>query len=635
MMKTAAVLGLAAGVSLYAAALRERSVPEEHVAARPISVHADGYTSSEPCRACHPSQYDSWRTSFHRTMTQVASADTVRADFDGTIVNAVHGRPMRLERRGRDLWAEFDDPDWSALSGRPPARITKQIVMTTGSHNQEVYWYETDRGRQLGQLPGTYIIAEHRWMPRSMVFLAPPTPWPESTTGRWNAICINCHTTHGQPRVSASVDPHGASAPDSKVAEFGIACEACHGPSDRHTSANWNPLRRYELHLTAGHDSTIVQPAEINPKASSQVCGQCHGIWLFDRPQGQLLDAHGPSYRPGDDIFRTRVLARGTHPEEPLVQERLAEYPEFLHDLFWPDGMVRVSGREYNGLVESPCFLRASDPARTLSCFSCHTMHTGDDDPRARPEWADTHQVSPGKDGNEACLQCHAKFRADLAAHTHHPAESSGSSCYNCHMPYTSYGLLKALRSHTISSPSVAESVTAGRPNACNACHLDKPLGWTADALQKWYGIAPVALSDDDRTLAASIVWMLRGDAGQRALMAWAFGWQPAQQASGADWMPMFLSALFDDPYDAVRFIAYRSMRSMPGMAGFRGDFVAPPDVRRKDIQSIVKLWRAAQTGPHRRTDAALLLNPDGSVRMDVVGRLLQQQDRRPVRLNE
>jgi hypothetical protein len=46
--------------------------------------------------------------------------------------------------------------------------------MTTGSHNQEVYWYETDRGRQLGQLPGTYIITERRWMPRSMVFLAPP-----------------------------------------------------------------------------------------------------------------------------------------------------------------------------------------------------------------------------------------------------------------------------------------------------------------------------------------------------------------------------------------------------------------------------------------------------------------------------
>ena len=635
MTKIVALLGLVLGASVYAAALRQTSLPEREIADRPISVNADGFTSSQTCQACHPSQYNTWRTSYHRTMTQVATPETVRSDFDNTMVQSVHGRPMQLERRGRELWAEFDDPDWKGIDGRLPGRIKRQVVMTTGSHHQEVYWYETDQGRQLGQLPGTYIIAERRWMPRSMVFLAPPQPWPESTTGRWNSICINCHTTHGKPRLSASSASAPSGKPDTTVAEFGIACEACHGPSDRHALVNQNIVRRYWSHLTGRIDPTTVQPARLDPKASSQVCGQCHGIWLFNESEAQGNDEHGPRYRPGDDILKSRILARGTHPEEPVVQKRLAEYPEFLRALFWSDGMVRVSGREYNGLVESPCYARATEPARTMSCFSCHTMHTTADDPRPRRDWAATHQVAAGKQGDEACLQCHSKFRDNVPAHTKHAAGSTGSSCYNCHMPYSSYGLLKALRSHTISSPTVAESVQTGRPNACNLCHLDKPLGWTAAKLEQWYGTPRIDLSEDDKTIAASLVWALKGDAGQRALMAWAMGWQPAQQASGTDWIPAFLSGLFDDPYDAVRFIAYRSMRSQPGFSGFQGDFVAPPVQRRRDIERIVNAWRQRQAGSGRRTDAALLLRADGSFNLEAVKRLLAQQDRRPLRLNE
>ena len=64
--------------------------------------------------------------------------------------------------------------------------------------------------------------------------------------------------------------------------------------------------------------------------------------------------------------------------------------------------------------------------------------------------WARTGQLKPKMDSDTACLQCHKDMSARLVAHTHHAADSSGSRCYNCHMPYTSYGLLKALRSHRI-----------------------------------------------------------------------------------------------------------------------------------------------------------------------------------------
>ena len=144
------------------------------------------------------------------------------------------------------------------------------------------------------------------------------------------------------------------------------------------------------------------------------------------------------------------------------MQALLADDPGFIRDSFWPDGMVRVSGREYNGLIESPCFVKATDPSRTLSCFSCHTMHKTPAI-RGRERSGPTISSAPGMGGNEACTAVpRSRSRANVTAHTNHAGGSTGSSCYNCHMPYTTYGLLKTIRSHTVSSPSVAESVETG-----------------------------------------------------------------------------------------------------------------------------------------------------------------------------
>ena len=114
-------------------------IPENQVTNRPIAVTEDGYVSSTTCQACHPAQYDTWAGSFHRTMTQVATPDTVRADFDSVTVSDVEGDPMHLDRRGDEFWAEFDDPGWEGPPEDRP-RISRQIVMITGSHHQNIYW---------------------------------------------------------------------------------------------------------------------------------------------------------------------------------------------------------------------------------------------------------------------------------------------------------------------------------------------------------------------------------------------------------------------------------------------------------------------------------------------------------------
>src|SRR5437870_1739270 len=64
--------------------LREPLSAAYQTAGRPVQVVEEGYVSSTACRACHPAQYDSWHTSFHRSMTQIATPETVQADFDNT-----------------------------------------------------------------------------------------------------------------------------------------------------------------------------------------------------------------------------------------------------------------------------------------------------------------------------------------------------------------------------------------------------------------------------------------------------------------------------------------------------------------------------------------------------------------------
>jgi hypothetical protein len=201
-------------------------------------------------------------------------------------------------------------------------------------------------------------------------------------------------------------------------------------------------------------------------------------------------------------------------------------------------------------------------------------------------------------------------------------------------MPYTTYGLLRALRSHQISSPTVRASVETGRPNACNLCHLDKTLSWTSEHLADWYGTPKVALNHDEETVAASLLWLLKGDAGQRAITAWSLGWKPAQDASGSSWMPPFLIGLLDDPYDAVRFVAYRSLRSVPATNAFTYNFMAPHDRRLTDVGQALTMWQEGRRADPKVTPA-LLYDEAGNLNAELLNRLVSQRDDRRVSLRE
>jgi len=643
-----AVLGLlAAGLGVAEVVTHQRTIAEDDVSNRPVQRGGGGFTSSDTCRACHPGEYASWHASYHRTMTQVASPETAIPSFAEQTVTSTQGRPMVLRQRQSALFAEFDDPD-AGTGAAGPARIERQVTMITGSHNQQVFWYDTGLGRLLGQLPAAYLVQERRWIPRRMAVLHPPSQLPRSESGHWNSTCIACHATNGTPRFDTPFgsQPVTSQSAQTTVTEFGIACESCHGPAEAHVRGNRNPLRRYGLHLSGAADALTVQPARLPPALTSQVCGQCHGVWEFYDAEGERrANADGLPFRPGDELTATRFVAQPTrNAASETMQALLADDSRFIRDAFWADGTVRVSGREYNGLLESPCYRLATEPKRTLTCLSCHSLHQEANDPRPVAAWADDqlrwfaaaprHEEPDPQTSNAACLQCHEPLRANTSAHTHHAVGSTGSVCYNCHMPYTTYGLLKTIRSHTIGSPTVQESVGVGRPNACNLCHLDRTLAWTGEALARWYGTAPVPLGDEEHTVAASLQWLLKGDAGQRAIATQAMAWTPAQRASGTEWMAPYLAQLLDDPYDAVRLGAARVLRTLPGFATTEIDVAEAPPVRRDAQRRVMATWDRVRPRPGRAA-AELLMTPAGELDVPRVRSMLRQRNNRAMLLRE
>jgi Cytochrome c554 and c-prime len=594
---------------------QREAVPPEN---RPIQSQITGYVSSNACRACHPGNYASWHASFHRTMTQVATPQSLPPDMDGLEL-AYNGREYKAERNGDKVFLRTRTEGGSY--GEP-----QQVVLVTGSHNLQILWLETGQGRTLQQFPFGYIVAEKMWAPVNETFLLPPNMKEYYSTGAWNGACMDCHVTQGQSRFVAG------NKWDSQVAEFGIACESCHSEGREHIELNRNPFRRFKIHLTTKSDPSVTNPARLKGPESGLACGQCHSVWAFNDMADKIdFNRHGAGFRPGARDLSQRFVVQpnaSDHSEQKDFIRRTE--PDFFHNRFWDDGMIRVTGREFNGVQASPCF-RGGD----FSCISCHEMHLDSPGQTDARTWARTAQLRPKMDSDSACLQCHKDMSARLVAHTHHSAESSGSRCYNCHMPRTTFGLLHAMRSHQVSSPSVQESIAYGRPNACNLCHLDQTLAWAAQNLHAWYNQPVPELSEDDRTIAAAVQWILKGDAGQRALIAWGMGWESAQNIAGRDWLYPYLIYTLTDSYAAVRFDAWKSLRTLPGFSDFSFIYTAPDPTLREAATRAYEKWLREVRDPKAVYRRETAIDSDGRVRPDIFQRLRSARDEKPIFLAE
>lgn len=525
--------------------------------------HQDPVAGSDSCRSCHPTQWQSWHRSFHRTMTQQPELAAVGplsqqrppsepaqllapfagetldyAGFRATMDRSASGAPRVTVERIED-------------DGELGERVLEaEVALTVGSHRYQQYVAYLDRGGGAGELwrlPVAWHPGEQRWIHMNGAFVEPEGEHGslvdyERHLSRWNDNCIFCHNTEPVPGVGEQVR--------SEVGELGIACEACHGPAHAHLDRHGNPLRRILSSRAAGSDGSITNPAALSPARETEICGRCHGQRIARDIVAVMREGDG--FVPGDalasvsrPIFVDTVIAGvpGLDQGQPFASR------------FWPDATPRLSAYEYQALLLSPCW----DEGEGLGCGHCHDMHG--DDPNG--------QLRDGRAGQGACVDCHDPASLGGAArpggHGGHGEYGQSIDCLDCHMPRVTYGLLEGMITHRISSPDPGAWIgRADQPDACTQCHVDRSRSWAAESMAQLglRGSNPTrAPMPDERAGSRVVLDLLGGDPIQRNLAADALA-QPGATGSLQQRLAWLAEGL-EDEYPSVRWFAWRGLRTL------------------------------------------------------------------------
>jgi hypothetical protein len=225
----------------------------------------------------------------------------------------------------------------------------------------------------------------------------------------------------------------------------------------------------------------------------------------------------GADARPGAPVATTFAAERKT----PAIVNTVCAQCHSGPSPRLPDGTSLRNSSEALDLAASPC--------TTARCVDCHDPHRGGfDEARAIT----------------ACTSCHPGFAQPAAARVH-SGHADGTTCLDCHMPRLVMGIDRMVRTHRIGSPGDPAMMSAAAPNACNLCHLDRPIGWTVDELRRGYEIALdprgwTAYGELDRPVGE--VWMTSAEPALRLLAGAAYARSPLAAFS----LAMLTKALAD-----------------------------------------------------------------------------------------
>jgi tetratricopeptide (TPR) repeat protein len=404
---------------------------------------ADGYVGSAACVSCHPRESGLWAASDHARA--MAVPDAAAPDGAGLLGDFGGADPRFLLRDGvptvntrGDDGAPAELPVAAVLGIDPLQQLVLELP-DGGWRAFPVAWDARPDSAGGG-----------RWF--DLYGDDPPAPGdPLHWTGREQdaaSRCVECHVTG----LRAGIDPETFRARPT-WAEGSVACEACHGPGSGHVQ--WAGLpeekRGADPRLTFGVEgdrpAAWAMDAETGiarrdpPRtehAELQTCAPCHS-------RRTPLTDPAPAGGRFEDGYRGALLEPG---------------------LYWPDGQVR------DEVYEHASFLQSRMHAAGVTCSDCHDPHSG----RTLGE------------GNGLCARCHLPARFDVPEHTLHAPGTAGAACVACHMPAAVFMGVDVRHDHSLRIPRPDLSPVTGAPDACAACHDDRPAGWAAAALRERFG---------------------------------------------------------------------------------------------------------------------------------------------------
>ena len=380
------------------------------------------FTASLPgaesrCASCHPKE-----TAGYATTQMAHSLGAVSTEPAGEFVHAASktrfsveadsgGMVQRLKREG---FSGAYHPAYAIGSG---THAIAYLIDVDGHLFQSPVCYYPQRGWDMA--PGY----ENNQAPD---FLRPIT-----------ADCVSCHVGKARP-VAHSLNRFE----DPPFAVEAITCERCHGPVEEHLR---HPL-----------PGSIINPANLAPRARSSVCEQCHlsGEARIANPGKTIGD-----FSPGEnleDVFSVYVFPDSLDPARPAGLKVISQAQQLA---------LSTCARMSNG---------------RLWCGTCHDPHQQPADAKA---WF-----------RSRCLSCHGTALLEK-----HPKPND--DCVGCHMPHrpVSDGGHTVFTDHRIARRPPTENVSPelSEPTTLVAWH--EPAGALA---QRNLGLAEIEVGEKRKNFA-------------------------------------------------------------------------------------------------------------------------------------
>jgi len=412
----------------------------------PEDAPAATFVGREVCGSCHAAEAERWRGSHHDVAMQEASEKSVLGDFDNASI-AHFGVTSTFHRKDGKFYVRTDGPDGKLQD--------YEVAYTFGAYPLQQYLIAFPGGRYqaLGLAWDSRPAADdgQRWFhlyPNEEIPFSDPLHWtgPNQT---WNYMCADCHSTNLRKNFDLATNSYRTT-----WSEIDVSCEACHGPGSRHVAWAKQP------------DGAATDDSHGLPVSFRDPGG---GIWELD-PAAATAKRSAPRQSTAEIETcarchaRRREIASSYSYGQPLLDTHM---PALLDaGLYHADGQILDEVYEYGSFRQSRMFQMG------VTCSDCH----------------DPHSLQLRADGNAVCGQCHQAAKFDNESHHHHPAESAGAQCANCHMPTRTYMVVDVRRDHGIRIPRPDLTVAIGTPNACNSCHTDRTAEWAAAAATRWYG---------------------------------------------------------------------------------------------------------------------------------------------------
>jgi tetratricopeptide (TPR) repeat protein/nitrate/TMAO reductase-like tetraheme cytochrome c subunit len=270
----------------------------------------------------------------------------------------------------------------------------------------------------------------------------------------WDANCAYCHMTEYHKEYDVDENVY-----NRQWSHMGITCAQCHPGMDVHMDQIRN-----------GNNAFV---ESLSPQQIMETCATCHA-------RREELTKEG--FLPGDEF-------------EDHYELMLASVPGIYH----PDGQVIGENYVYGSLTMSKMGHAG------VTCMDCHDPHTNG-------------HILPFEN-NALCMRCHGSGLNDApkinpTAHSHHPAESTGNRCVECHMPVTYFMGRDGRRDHSFSHPDPQLTIEMGVPNACTQCHNTQSNEWAKRYNDEWYG---PDMNADRRAKAALMRDLFAGISGTDA----------------------------------------------------------------------------------------------------------------------